>query len=103
MIDSLNYDLYQENPTTNTQGIETSLLIGINNLFNFINLSSTTDVLFPLGVTDKTTIYECDNLININLLRNISIDLKVNIKYNKALKDYVQTDYSSILRLSLYY
>jgi len=79
------------------------VIIDINNLLSFISLNSTVDVLFPLGAGEKSTKYENENLVNIKLLRNISLDFKATVKYNKAVRDYVQTDYSAFLRLSLYY
>ena len=102
-VDSVLYDLYHETPSSDTQGLETTVLVNITNLLNFLNISSNLDVLFPMGVTDKSTKYEFENLLNIKLFRNISIDFKANIKYNKVLRDYIQTDYSAFLRLSLYY
>ncbi|HOD17260.1 MAG TPA: ABC-type transport auxiliary lipoprotein family protein [Candidatus Cloacimonadota bacterium] len=102
-IDGIDYDYYKENPSTTTQGIENSVIIDINNLLSFISLNSTLDVLFPLGATEKSTKYENENLVNIKLFRNISLDFKATVKYNKAVRDYVQTDYSAFLRLSLYY
>ncbi len=97
------YDLYHENPTALTQGLESSVVISINNLLKIFNLTSTMDVLFPMGAVDKSTIYDNENLVNIRLYRNISLDFKTKTSYNQALRDYVQTDYSAFLRLSVYY
>lgn len=103
VIDSVTYDIYKESPSSITQGVETTVLININNLLNFISISSNFDALFPVGVSDKSTKYDFENLINIKLFRNISLDFKANMKYNKALRDYLLTEYSAFLRLSLYY
>jgi len=102
-IDNVVYDVYQETVSSDTKGLETSVLVSITNLLNFISISSNFDVLFPLGVSDKSTKYDFENLLNIKLYRNISMDIKANIKYNKALRDYILNDYSAFLRLSLYY
>lgn len=102
-IDGVNYNYYQEVPSSDTQGFETSVLVNITNLMNVFSLTSTLDVLFPMGKDDKSTKFDNENLINIKLYRNISMDVKANIKYNKALRDYVLLDYSAFLRLSLYY
>jgi len=102
-VEGVSYDIYQENPSSNTQGLENSIIIGINNLFKFINISSTLDMLFPMGSEDKSTKFDSESLFNIKLYRNISMDIKAKVKYNKALRDYIQTDYSAFLRLSLYY
>jgi hypothetical protein len=104
--DTLNgvyYNFYKEIPSSDTQGFETSVLINITNLLNIFSLTSTLDVLFPMGKDDKTTKFGNENLLNIKLYRNISMDVKANVKYNKVERDYVLLDYSAFLRLSLYY
>ncbi len=103
ILDTLSYDIYREISSTKTQGLENSVIIGMNNLLGFLSVASTIDILFPMGTADKSTKYDNENLINIKLYRNISVDIRAKVKYNKALRDYVQTDYSAFLRLSLYY
>ncbi len=102
-IDTLTYEVYKENQPIDTQGLEASFLLSATNLFKFISITSNLDVLFPINEKEKSTIFDNENLINIKLYRNISMDIKANIKYNKAVQDYVLTDYSAFLRLSLYY
>lgn len=102
-INNIIYDFYMEIPSIDTQGFETSVLVNLTNLLSIFSLTSTLDVLFPMGKNDKSAIFDNENLINIKLLRNVSMDIKANIKYNKALRDYVLMDYSAFLRLSLFY
>jgi ABC-type uncharacterized transport system auxiliary subunit len=97
------YQLYRENASFDTRGIETSVLFAANNLFKIISLTSTLDVLFPMDRGDRSTRFDNENLVNIRLYRNISMDIKANIRYNRVLRDYVLTDYNAFLRLSLYY
>ncbi len=97
------YEYYQENSSSNARGIEASLLLTMNNLLKIVSISSNLDVLFPMGAGNRTAKYDNENLINIRLYRNISLDIKANISYNKPLRDYVLIDYNAFLRLSLYY
>jgi hypothetical protein len=102
-VNGIVYDTYQEEDDLLTQGFESTLILSALNLLNTLSITSTFDVLFPMGQTDNQAIFESDNRINIRLLRNVSVDVKANIKYNQANKDYVIFDYSSFLRLSMYY
>jgi hypothetical protein len=60
-------------------------------------------VLIPKGKGETSIKYLNENLFNVKLYRNVSIDIKANAKYDKADRDYVVTDYSAFLRISLYY
>jgi ABC-type uncharacterized transport system auxiliary subunit len=102
-IDGVVYQLFRENSSFDTRGIETSVLFSANSLFKIISLTSTLDVLFPTDKGDRSTRFDSENLVNIRLYRNISMDIKANIRYNRVLRDYVITDYNAFLRLSLYY
>lgn len=103
IIDGVRYDLYKENQTSEAKGIETSVLLNAVNVLRILSITSTLDVLFPMGQGDKATKFDNENIINIKLYRNISLDIKAKVKYNKALRDYVLMDYSTFLRLSVYY
>jgi ABC-type uncharacterized transport system auxiliary subunit len=97
------YEYFQENPSTITRGIETSVLLTANNILKIVSLTSTLDALFPMDKGNRSTRFDNENLVNIRLYRNISLDIKADIRYNKVLRDYVLTDYNAFLRLSLYY
>jgi len=56
-----------------------------------------------MGVDDKNYRLENENRLNFRLFRNISIDAKLNIQYDEQQKPWVVYDYSTFLRLSLFY
>ncbi len=97
------YDLYLEDGNIITHGLESTLIFTALNLLNFLSVTSTFDVLFPRESEDTEPKFVSENRFNIRLLRNVSIDVKADVKYDKANKDYITYDYSSFLRLSLYY
>ncbi len=102
------YEVYRENPSKVERGFESTIIFSAFSLFKFISINSTFDVLFPKNKVDDTAKYYNENLINIKLFRNISLDIKANAKYDKSpndfiQKDYIQTDYSAFLRVSMYY
>ncbi|HOH46706.1 MAG TPA: ABC-type transport auxiliary lipoprotein family protein [Candidatus Cloacimonadota bacterium] len=102
--DTLEYDVYKEDDDNIATGIESTFILSALNLFGLFSINSSFDVLFPMiGDRDNKVKYESDNRLNIRLFRNISLDLKANIRYDTANNDYVLYDYSSFLRLSLFY
>jgi hypothetical protein len=102
-INNVAYEIYSENPNIVARGFESSVILAAFSIFNFISVNSTIDVLFPKNKADDTVKYYNENLINVKLFRNISLDIKANAQYDKANKDYIMTDYSAFLRVSLYY
>ncbi|HNX36793.1 MAG TPA: ABC-type transport auxiliary lipoprotein family protein [Candidatus Cloacimonadota bacterium] len=101
--DSLNYLIYREGKNTLTKGLESTMIFSAQNIFRFLSINSTFDVLFPIGKEASDAKYESDNRINFRILRNISIDIRANLIFDKEIKDYILYDYSSFLRLSLFY
>ncbi len=97
------YDFYDEEQDRSTKGLESSLILSAMNLLNFFSINSTVDVLFPMGLAENDYLLTNDNSINIRLLRNLSIDMKLKTTYDKKNKPWVVYDYSSYLRLSLFY
>lgn len=102
-INGVIYEVFKENPSTVARGFESTIILSAFSLLKIISINSTFDVLFPKNKADDTAKYYNENLINIKLYRNISLDIKANAQYDKAIKDYIQTDYSAFLRVSLYY
>ncbi len=100
---TLNYDYYTEEADRSSKGIESTVILSAINLFRFLSINSTLDVLFPMGVDDKNYRLENENRLNFRLFRNISIDAKLNIQYDEQQKPWVVYDYSTFLRLSLFY
>ncbi|MDD2331923.1 MAG: ABC-type transport auxiliary lipoprotein family protein [Candidatus Cloacimonetes bacterium] len=104
-IQNLDYEVYKEEEDIITRGYESTLIISALNLFKTISLTSTFDVLFPMETIDKNAKFTNDNRINIKLFRNVSLDIKALLYYDQSNKtqDYLMYEYSSFLRLSLYY
>lgn len=98
-----NYDVFKQESDIITRGYESTLIFTALNVMKFFSVTSTFDVLFPMETADKEPKFFNENRFNIRLFRNVSLDVKADIKYDKADKDYVIFDYSSFLRLSLYY
>lgn len=101
--DSLRYDVYKEERSLYDSGIESTLVFSALNILKFLSVNSTIDVLFPVLADSKKPRFESENRFNIRLYRNISLDVKANVQYDKAKRDWVTYDLSTFLRLSLYY
>jgi hypothetical protein len=56
-----------------------------------------------MGVPDHTYRLENENRISFKLFRNISLDVKFNTFYDEAEKPWMVYDYTTFLRLSLFY
>lgn len=97
------HDVYKEDVDLFSKGIESTIILSANNIFKFFSLNSTLDVLFPMNAAESNYRLDNDNSLNIRLYRNISIDVNVNIKYDKVKKPWVVYDGSSFLRVSLFY
>jgi len=97
------YDIYREQPNQTFHGLESTLVLSAVNIFNFIRVNSSLDLLFPLSLEDRSVRLENENRINFRIYRNISLDLRLNIQYDRSQKDWVVYNYGSYLRLSLFY
>jgi len=97
------YDYYVEQIDRRSRGLESTVILSVMNLLNFLSINSSVDVLFPMGLEEKDYLLKNENSLNIRIYRNLSVDMKLNIKYDRAVKDWMVYDTSSNLRLSLYY
>lgn len=97
------YDFYREDPDRSSKGLESTVILSAINLLKFFSINSTLDVLFPMGTPENTYRLENENRFNIRVYRNVSLDIKLNIQYDKEKKPWVVYDTSSFLRLSLFY
>jgi len=100
--DNAGYDIYQEDADRTNKGIECTAILSAANLLKFISINSTLDLLFPVN-SEENYHLENENRINLKILRNVSLDIKLNIAYDRQVKPWVVYDSSSFLRLSLYY
>ncbi|MDD3869773.1 MAG: hypothetical protein PHN58_04935, partial [Candidatus Cloacimonetes bacterium] len=80
-----------------------TIIFSALNLLKFVSINSTLDVLFRMGVPDHTYRLENENRISFKLFRNISLDVKFNTFYDEAEKPWMVYDYTTFLRLSLFY
>lgn len=100
---SITYDYYIEEKDRSSKGLETTVILSVMNLLNFLSINSSWDILFPMGQDDQDYILKNENSLNIRIYRNLSVDVKLNIKYDEAVKNWWVYDSSSTLRLSLFY
>jgi uncharacterized lipoprotein YmbA len=99
----ISYDVFTEAEDKYDRGIETTLILSAVNLLNFFSINSTFDALFPIEDNHVMPRFENENRINIRIYRNISVDFKVNLMYDKSDRDWLVYDYSTYLRMSLFY
>lgn len=102
-IDGIIYDVYNEAENRDDRGIETTLIFSAVNILKFLSINSTFDALFPFDDTGLMPSIENENRINFRIYRNISMDVSVNLLYDKAVKDWLVYNYSTYLRMSLFY
>lgn len=101
--DTLRYEIYMEDGSTNDYGIESTLVLSAVNLLKFLTINSSIDVLFPMTKIDRAPRLQSETRFNIKLYRNISMDINFNVEYDKVRRDWLVYNYGSYLRLSLFY
>jgi len=99
----VSYEYYVENPDKHDKGIETTLIFSAVNILKFLSVNSTIDALFSMSEGEIMPRMENENRINIRLYRNISLDTRINLKYDEVVKPWLVYDYSTFLRMSLFY
>lgn len=99
----LTWDNYHENSDSYAKGIESTLILSAVNVLRFLSINSTVDVLFPVEEGEVKPRFDNENRINFRIYRNISIDLRVNLKYDENINPWLVYDYSTFLRMSLFY
>ncbi|MEN6445423.1 MAG: ABC-type transport auxiliary lipoprotein family protein [Candidatus Cloacimonas sp.] len=102
-LTSLSYERYIEEANSSSKGIESTVILSALNIMKFVSINSTLDVLFRMGVPEHTYRLENENRISFRLFRNISLDVKFNIFYDEAEKPWTVYDYTTFIRLSLFY
>lgn len=101
--DGINYEVYTEAEDKYDNGIETTLIFSAVNLLGFVSMNSSFDALFPIENNNVKPYIDNENRLNLRLYRNISIDFAVALRYDEANKDWLVYNYSTYLRLSLFY
>ncbi len=101
--DTLSYEVYMEDSSSNNSGIESTLVLSAVNILGLLTINSSVDVLFPMLKIDQAPRLESETRFNLRLYRNISMDFNVNVEYDKQRRDWWVYNYGSYLRLSLFY
>ena len=101
--DTLRYEVYMEDSSSYDYGIESTLVLSAVNILKFLTVNSSVDLLFPMMKLDKAPRLQSETRFNIKLYRNISMDINLNVEYDKKRRDWVVYNYGSYLRLSLFY
>ncbi len=101
--DTNKYHIHREKPNLDFHGLESTLVFSAINILKFIRINSSIDVLFPISSEDRSARFESENRFNFRIYRNISLDLRLNVQYDRSQKDWVVYDYGTYLRLSLFY
>ncbi|OQY36828.1 MAG: hypothetical protein B6226_05925, partial [Candidatus Cloacimonetes bacterium 4572_65] len=96
------YYMYDELEDSTTQGVETAIIANFTIPKLRLTWSSTVDLLIPIKHPDEM-VFDFDNIFNIKLINNVSWDVKVNMGYDKAVKDYMIYETSSFIRLSYFF
>ncbi|MBN2829436.1 MAG: hypothetical protein JXR56_03830, partial [Candidatus Cloacimonetes bacterium] len=93
---------YQEVDDDQTTGFELSAL-GTLSFKQFpVDYTVSADFLFPFDANDNAK-YDIENILTINLIKNVSWDIKANMIKGLQGKDYWVIEYGTFLRLSLFY
>jgi uncharacterized lipoprotein YmbA len=99
-IDGVDYAVYQEIDSSYKEGTEISILANIHTPFN-VSYNTTADVLIPFDSNDSNS-YNWENTFTIRIIRQMAIDYKLNIAYNKDLRDYTEIQHNVFLRLTYF-
>jgi len=94
------YELYTEKETFYQEGLELSVVSNFHLPLN-VTYSSTADFLFPFD-KDKAANMDWENIFNIKIIRQLSIDYKLLLNYNEDINNYLVIDQTLYLRLSYF-
>jgi ABC-type uncharacterized transport system auxiliary subunit len=96
------FQVFDESPSVYSRGIESSLISTLQFPSIRMSLTSSADFLFPLE-KGKATTMRFENIVSFSIIRNVSLDFRINLTYDKTIKDYLVQDYRSYLRVSWFY
>ena len=92
------YDIYRELDDISQRGTEFSAN-GNFQIFRDLNYTTNADLLIPFH-KDDTEIFEWENIINLRMFKYMSWDYRLNLSYNKNIRDYILVDHALFLRLT---
>lgn len=98
VVNGVTYQNYKEFESLFSEGLEFSIVSNIK-LYQNVTYSSNFDALFPFD-NGKSNSFDLENLINIKLLKYISFDYKLNLRYNKDVTDYTTLYHNFFLRFT---
>jgi len=91
-------EVYRELDSIYQEGIEFSINGNFQILRN-LNYSMIGDILQPFN-KDMTDTYEMENIFNLRMFKYISLDYRLNLSYNKNVREYLYLDHSLYLKFT---
>ncbi|PID29364.1 MAG: hypothetical protein CSB55_01940 [Candidatus Cloacimonadota bacterium] len=103
--DGTEYQVYSEKKDEEASGIEISMVSNFQLPFD-ITLDSNADILIPFE-NGKSASWDWENILNIKLIKHVSIDYKLDLSYSdesntENSNDYIVQNHSVFLRLSYF-
>ncbi|MCD4828008.1 MAG: PqiC family protein [Candidatus Cloacimonetes bacterium] len=96
----IEWDEYHEVESYNQEGLEFSIESDFRLPFN-MRLNSNIDALKPFDAGSSLSM-EWENILNMRLIKQLSIDYKLLLTYNKDVVDYVVWNHSLFLRFTYF-
>ncbi len=93
----VNYYLYNEVGNSTQEGVEFSVVASFELPFN-LSYDSNVDILFPFDQDNPS--YEWENILNLRLFKQVSLDYKFTLTYNKDVADYNILNHQFYLRVT---
>jgi hypothetical protein len=94
----LNDSTFRLKESSYTRGPEASL-VGTARISRNMLLSCELEVYYPEGTQERLD-YDFENIINLKLSKNVSLDYTVRFRNKKSLSDYLLTEHIVLLRYS---
>ncbi len=94
--------VYRELENDYTTGFELSALGTLSMKKMPVDYTLSADFLFPFDANDEAK-YDIENILTLNLIKNVSWDIKATFTKGVQGRDYWVLDYGTFLRLSLFY
>ncbi len=91
------YNVYNEVGNSTQEGVEFSVVASIELPFN-LSYDSNLDILFPFDNDNPS--YEWENILNLRLFKQVSLDYKFTLTYNEDVADYNILNHLFYLRLT---
>ncbi len=93
----VSYYLYNEVGNSTQEGVEFSVVASFELPFN-MSYDSNLDILFPFDQDNPS--YEWENILNLRLFKQVSLDYKFTLTYNEDVADYNILNHQFYLRVT---